>query len=123
MEEASKKVIEYINKKDSQYDDLTMENSRLSGKINSLTSTMDSVLTEFEKVIAVKNDLQAKVDEYVKEKREFQDVADLFTMSEAEVFKDGSNIVIRLLSLNFDAGKSIIDPQYFCTSFKSAESN
>ncbi len=40
-------------------------------------------------------------------------ISKTFTQSEAQVLRDGDNVIIRLYGLTFPSGKSTIEPQYF----------
>ena len=46
-------------------------------------------------------------------RQRFQRVEKLFNPSEAQVFKQGQNIVIRLIGLSFESGKSNIESKYY----------
>ncbi len=46
-------------------------------------------------------------------KEQFQQVEKMFTPAEARVFREGDNIILRLVGLTFDSGASEIKPQSF----------
>ncbi len=46
-------------------------------------------------------------------KQQFEQVEKMFTASEARVFREGNNIILRLVALTFDSGQSQIKPQSF----------
>ena len=46
-------------------------------------------------------------------KEQFQQVEKMFTPAEARVFREGNNIILRLVGLTFDSGASEIKPQSF----------
>ncbi len=46
-------------------------------------------------------------------KQQFQQVEKMFATSEARVFREGDNIILRLVGLTFDSGASEIKPQSF----------
>ncbi|MBU1099024.1 MAG: OmpA family protein [Bacteroidetes bacterium] len=117
-EQAKEAVIAFVDGKEESIIDQKNTIAFQKEKIKSLETNIDSINTYLAGVLEEKSALQIKVDAFEKEKREFREVAELFSLSEAEVFRDGKNVVIRLISLVFDAGKSIIDPQYFAVLSK-----
>ena len=46
-------------------------------------------------------------------KAKYEKVNNLFSNTEAVIFKEGNNIYIRLISLSFPVGKSTIEPENF----------
>jgi outer membrane protein OmpA-like peptidoglycan-associated protein len=46
-------------------------------------------------------------------KQQFEQVEKMFTSDEARVFRQGNNIIMRLVGLNFDSGASQIKPENF----------
>ncbi len=48
-------------------------------------------------------------------RRKFVQTEAMFDSEEASVYRQGNNVVIRMVGLNFDSGKSVISSQYFVT--------
>jgi outer membrane protein OmpA-like peptidoglycan-associated protein len=48
-------------------------------------------------------------------RRRFAQVEALFNVDEAQVYRQGGNVVIRMVGLNFDTGESVIRSEYFTT--------
>ncbi len=46
-------------------------------------------------------------------KQQFEQVGKMFTRDEARVFREGNNVILRLVGLNFDSGASQIRPENF----------
>ena len=46
-------------------------------------------------------------------KQQFEQVEKMFTRDEARVFREGNNVILRLVGLNFDSGASQIRPENF----------
>lgn len=46
-------------------------------------------------------------------RRQFAAVDKLFDRQEARVLRDGNNVIIRLIGLNFAVGKAELEPKYF----------
>ena len=64
--------------------------------------------------MCIRDSLQSERLAIQEENRQrFQRVEKLFTQNEAQVFKQGPNIVIRLIGLSFESGKSEIGSEYY----------
>ncbi|MFC2136021.1 OmpA family protein [Bacteroidota bacterium] len=112
-DEPKQKIINYVKEFSSEIKTLNEEiaslkegNEELKGKFSECEERISLISSE-------KEQLEMKLAAIEKEEAEFQSVREMYSISEAEVLKDGENVVIRLTSLNFDAGKAVINPQYF----------
>ena len=61
--------------------------------------------------LEIKQKLEAKIDK----------IKSMFSLNEAKVIFDGDNLIIRLYGLNFQSGKSVIQPEYFALLKKVQE--
>ena len=57
--------------------------------------------------------LVQRLEAQARVKQQFEKVEKMFASSEARVFREGNNIILRLDGLTFDSGKSQIKPQSF----------
>jgi len=64
-------------------------------------------LTEEQSGLKKEMEAQAKV------RAQFQTVEKMFTREEARVIREGNDVIVRLVGLNFASGKSTIEPQNF----------
>lgn len=71
---------------------------------------LERVISELELKLGVQSDRLAKQEE---DRQKFGKVESLFSASEANLFKKGNSVIIRMVGLNFQSGKSSIEPQYF----------
>lgn len=112
-EDTKNSIIEFV---ESIRDDKVNVEKQFNDLMNSNNELLNQIAAYKEEIVNIessKKELQLKLDFIKQEKIEFDNIASQFSISEAEVLKDSYNIVIRLSSLNFDTGKSIIDPQYY----------
>lgn len=58
-------------------------------------------------------ELEKKIQLQEEIRRRFAEMEQIFDRSEAKVLREGQNIIIRLIGLNFDVGKSVIRPDHF----------
>lgn len=71
---------------------------------------LERAISELELKLGVQSDRLARQEE---DRQKLAQVEALFSPSEANVFKKGNSVIIRMVGLNFQSGKSTIDPQYF----------
>jgi len=57
--------------------------------------------------------LVQRLEAQARVKQQFEQVEKMFTAAEARVFREGNNIILRLVGLTFDSGASQIKPQSF----------
>ncbi|RMF56005.1 MAG: hypothetical protein D6748_14370, partial [Calditrichaeota bacterium] len=59
------------------------------------------------------SELQKRMEAQERIRAQFEAVGKMFSREEARVLRDGNNIIIRLVGLNFDVGQAVIKPKYF----------
>lgn len=111
--DAVNKIKNYVSEKNVTIDSQEKQIAGLNSQIKDLQTLNDTLKAALETTQENKSILQKKINEIEQAKKEYQEVIDMFGINEAEILRDGNNIVVRLTSLNFDAGKSVIDPKYF----------
>lgn len=75
-----------------------------------LMEEMDAEVAKLEKQVGVKSDrlqAEAQIREHL------ANIESLFSRDEAQIFRQGQNLIIRMVGLNFDSGKSEIKPNHF----------
>lgn len=75
-----------------------------------LMEEMDVEVAKLEKQLGIKSDklaAEAKIREHL------ANIEALFNRNEAQIFRQGKNLIIRMVGLNFDSGKSEIKPEHF----------
>jgi OOP family OmpA-OmpF porin len=78
----------------------------LKARIDDMTKKLGGVEQE-------KSALSKRMEAQAKIREQFAAVEKMFTRDEAQVFRTGNDIIIRMVGLNFSVGKSTIEPQYF----------
>ena len=112
-EQTKNNIINYVDEYTKGMEKLNAEKVALQSTIDQQKTDIDNYKASIAALEKEKSDLENRLDEIARAKQDFTSVKELFSISEAEVIKDGENIVLRLTSLNFDAGKAVIDPKYF----------
>lgn len=72
-------------------------------------AVLQTEMTQLETELGQESE-QRKLQEQIQ--RRFQQIAAVFTKEEAQVLRQGDNVIVRL-ALNFDSGSSVIRPEYF----------
>lgn len=128
-------IIDYISDLQAKNSRLVMENSQqhyligqLEANIEVLKKERNALNNEFKNEIskrtaeskskmqaieAEKAELAKKIDYQTRIKEKFNTINNIFTSSEAMVFRSEDNVIIRLHSFAFDVGKSEIKPANF----------
>lgn len=75
-----------------------------------LMEEMDAEVARLEKQLGVKSD---KLQAEARIREHLANVEALFNRDEAQIFRQGKNLIIRMVGLNFDSGKSEIKPEHF----------
>jgi len=86
----------------------------LAAQIVALEAELGGVSEERAAVVA-RMEAEARVRE------QFNQVETMFTRQEAQVYRQENNLLIRMVGLNFDVGKSTIKPEYFGLLTKAQE--
>lgn len=92
---------------------LQKENSDNEAEIDNLNSRIKEYENELGGITEEKSQLRerlAKIEDY---RKRVDEVSNSFSNSEAIVIVDEEKITIRLISLTFDSGQSVIQPRYF----------
>lgn len=100
--------------------DLKKEKQQLANEVSSQDQTIEALNTDIIKLQAELDKskeqeagLKAKLALEQQQRDKYKKVEILFTPEEARVLREGDQIRIRLIALNFPSGKEIIDPNYF----------
>lgn len=99
-------LLDSLESKDQQIADLNTNVNNLNQRIAELESMLGGIQKEQTELAK-----KMKAQEAVRQK--FNELAQVFDKTEGKVLRDGNNIIIRLVGLNFDVGKSVIKPEHF----------
>jgi OmpA-OmpF porin, OOP family len=99
LKKENQELVEEITKLDQQIETLNDEKENLNIRLSNLKEKEAG--------------LRTKLSLEEKRKEKFRKIESLFNKNEANVFREGQLLKIRLLGLNFASGKDVIDPTYF----------
>jgi outer membrane protein OmpA-like peptidoglycan-associated protein len=101
-------------------DDLDQDRNQLDAKVADCEETskgmqeqIASLESELGGVSEEREAMQARMDAEAKVRAQFAQVESLFTRQEAQVYRQGNTVLIRMVGLNFDVGKATINSQNF----------
>lgn len=106
-------AVEAIKNLKKEKQQLANEISSQDQTIESLNSEIIKLKSELDKSKEQEAGLKAKLALEQQQKDKFKKVESIFMKDEAKVIREGDQIRIRLIGLNFQSGKYIIDPNYF----------
>lgn len=105
-ESITNEIVQRIVKLKTKYHDEAQKNMELDQELKILRDELGGLSKE-------KSELDKKMAKLAEQKAKYEKVSNSFTSNEAEIFKEGSNIYIRLVGLSFPVGKSIIESDNF----------
>ena len=106
-------AVEAINNLKQEKQQLANEISSQDQAIESLESNIIKLKAELNKTREHEAGLKAKLALEQQQRDKFKKVESIFTKNEAKVIREGDQIRLRLIGLNFQSGKAVIEPDYF----------
>jgi len=107
------RIIEYIN----TYQDSAARLSQLvrdrEQQVNTLVARVEEVEDQLGEVALQQSALKERLDAQTRIREQFETIEKLFTREEARVLRDGDDVIVRLVGLNFAVGAAVIEPRYF----------
>ena len=113
FEKPVSEAIEAINNLKQEKQELANEISSQDQTIQSKESDIIKLKAELNQTREQEAGLKAKLALEQQQKERFRKVESIFSSNEAKVQREGDQIRLRLIGLNFQSGKSIIEPNYF----------
>ncbi len=80
--------------------------SNLQARIAELEAQLGTVAQE-------QSELQKRMEAQERIREQFASIEKMFERDEARVLRQGNDVIIRLVGLNFDVGQAVIKPEYF----------
>lgn len=99
-------VVQKIVELKTKYQESEQNNMDLKQEIKLLKDEMGGIERE-------KSELASKMNRLAEIKARFEKINNSFTKDEADIFREGNNIYLRLKGLSFPVGKAVIEPENF----------
>ena len=106
-------LVAYIDKMENDNQALMQENTENQARLSDMEEEMVALDERLGGATAERAALIQRLEAQARVKQQFEQVEKMFTASEARVFREGNNIIVRLNGLTFDSGQSQIKPQSF----------
>jgi outer membrane protein OmpA-like peptidoglycan-associated protein len=106
-------IIEYITAYQDSVSKLSQENDDLSKQIKVQEARIQELEDKLGGITVEQSDLKKRLEESAKIREGFASLEELFGRDEAILLRDGNDIRIRLIGLNFTPGQSIIKVEYY----------
>ena len=106
FENTVNEIVQKVVELKTQYQEAQQNNTDLNQEVKILKEEMGGIVKE-------KSELAAKMGKLAEFKAKYEKINNSFTKDEADIFREGNNIYIRLKGLSFPIGKSIIEATNF----------
>lgn len=114
-------IVKAIEGREAEQDGLASEVRDRDARVTALTDQVAQLEKKLGGVSESQQALQAQVEAQAMASRRFAQVEQKFTREEARVLREGGDVVIRLLGMNFSSGQSEIRPDHFALLTKVKE--
>jgi OOP family OmpA-OmpF porin len=112
-EKPTNQIIKYITVYQDSASNLSQEVNALDQQIKDQQARIAELEEKLGGISEEQSDLKKRLEEAAKIREGFDSLEQLFTREEAILLRDGNDIRIRLIGLNFDPGQSIIQTEYY----------
>ena len=106
-------LVAYIEMKNNENQALGQENSENEMRLAEMGEEMAALDERLGGATAERAALVQRLEAQARVKQQFEQVEKMFSATEARVFREGNNIILRLTGLTFDSGQSQIKPESF----------
>jgi len=106
-------LVAYINQMRNDNQALGQEKAENETRLADMEEEMRALDERLGGATAERAALVQRLEALARVKEQFAQVEKMFTSSEARVFREGNNIILRLVGLTFDSGASEIRPESF----------
>jgi outer membrane protein OmpA-like peptidoglycan-associated protein len=107
------KLLEHVRDQQRRVRQLERDIADRDAQIAALTSEMDRLQGRLGGVSEERIALQRRVDAQARLRANLASVEGMFAADEARVLREGDDVVLRLMGLNFPSGKATIEPASF----------
>lgn len=106
-------LVAYIENLVNENQALGQENTENEMRLAEMAEEMAALDERLGGATAERAALVQRLEAQARVKQQFEQVEKMFLPTEARVFREGDNIILRLTGLTFDSGKAQIKPEFF----------
>jgi len=112
-EELQAALVEFIENMQNQNQSLQQETQESLVRLGDMEEEIRALDERLGGATAERAALVQRLEAQARIKEQFEQVEKMFTRSEARVFREGNNVILRLVGLTFDSGKSALGANSF----------
>ncbi|RMI27697.1 MAG: hypothetical protein D6681_00230, partial [Calditrichaeota bacterium] len=112
-EKPTRTIVRYIQTYQDSVSHLSQELADREQQIADLNARIAELEEQLGAVAQQQSELQKRMEAQARIREQFRTVEKMFDRTEARVFREGNDVILRLVGLNFASGSSVIQPQYF----------
>ncbi|MBT8135559.1 MAG: OmpA family protein, partial [Gammaproteobacteria bacterium] len=110
---ATRSILEYIRELQQQQRTNEQELYDRARQIAALEAQLDSLETRLGGISEQRQALEVELERQAKERAQFARIENMFNEDDADVLRDGSDIIIRMVGTSFPVGKATIEPHAY----------
>jgi outer membrane protein OmpA-like peptidoglycan-associated protein len=108
FEEAEQELVTFVENLRSENQELRQENEANALRAADMEEEIRALDERLGGATAERTALVQRLEAQARIKEQFEAIEQMFARDEARVFREGENVILRLVGLNFDSGKSEI---------------
>ena len=112
-DQLQRELVMFIENLRAENQELQQENEAMNLRVADMSEEIRALDERLGGATAERTALVQRLEAQARVKEQFERVEQMFTREEARVFRQGDTIILRLVGLNFDSGKSEITPASF----------
>jgi outer membrane protein OmpA-like peptidoglycan-associated protein len=108
FEQAEQELVAFVENLRAENQELKQENEANTLRAADMEEEIRALDARLGGATAERTALVQRLEAQARVKEQFETIEQMFTRDEARVFREGENVILRLVGLNFDSGKSEI---------------
>lgn len=106
-------IVEYIENLRTEYQSVAQENEENALRLTEMGEEIRALDERLGGATAERAALVQRLEAQARVKQQFEQVEKMFTRDEARVFREGDTVILRMVGLTFDSGKSALRQDTF----------
>jgi outer membrane protein OmpA-like peptidoglycan-associated protein len=111
FEQVERELVTFVENLRAQNQELEQENEAYALRAADMEEEIRALDERLGGATAERTALVQRLEAQARVKEQFETIEQMFARDEARVFREGDNVILRLVGLNFDSGKSEIKQQ------------
>lgn len=112
-EQVQAELVTFVENLRAENQELRQESEANALRVAEMAEEISALDERLGGATAERTALVQRLEAQARVKQQFEAIEQMFTRNEARVFREGDSVILRLVGLNFDSGKSEIRPENF----------